>query len=119
MKRFLIAFILLTSLSIAQRERHFNNMQQITFGGSNAEAYFSGDGTQLIFQATVGNLKCDQIFTMKIDGSNKKQVSNGEGRTTCAYFFPDGKKIVYASTYDDDDDCPPEPDRSKGYVWGV
>jgi Tol biopolymer transport system component len=119
MKRILIALIFLTSLSFAQRERHFANLHQVTFGGSNAEAYFSGDGTQLIFQATVGDLKCDQIFTMKIDGSNKKQVSNGEGRTTCAYFFPDGNKIVYASTFDDDDDCPPEPDRSKGYVWGV
>ena len=119
MKRIVLAFIILTSLSLAQRERHFTNLQQITFGGSNAEAYFSGDGTHLIFQATGGDLKCDQIYTMKIDGSDKILVSNGEGRTTCAYFFPDGKKIVYASTFDNDDDCPPEPDRSKGYVWGV
>ncbi|MBW7888282.1 MAG: M28 family peptidase, partial [Bacteroidetes bacterium] len=61
----------------------------------------------------------DQIFTMNVDGTNKKLVSTGKGRTTCAYFFPDGKHIIYASTHDDDDACPPDPDKSKGYVWGV
>ncbi|MEW6060550.1 MAG: M28 family peptidase [Bacteroidota bacterium] len=119
MKKIILAIAVLSSFLFAQRERHLTNIKQLTFGGSNAEAYFSGDGKQLIFQATVEPYKCDQIFTMNIDGSDKKLVSTGEGRTTCAYFFPDGKKILYASTHDDDDECPPEPDRSKGYVWGV
>lgn len=119
MKRTFITLFIFTSLLFGQRERHLSNIRQITFGGSNAEAYFSADGKQLIFQATGDKYKCDQMFTMNIDGTNKKLVSNGEGRTTCGYFFPDGKKILYASTFDDDDDCPPEPDRSKGYVWGV
>jgi Tol biopolymer transport system component len=119
MKKLLLFFLLIFSVLFGQREKHLTNVRQLTFGGSNAEAYFSYDGTQLIFQSTVDPYKCDQIFTMNIDGSNKKLVSTGKGRTTCGYFYPDGKKILYASTHDNDNDCPPEPDRSKGYVWGV
>ena len=114
----MMLFLLSTLLVFSQSERHFAKIKQITFGGSNAEAYFSSDGKQLIYQATKDHFKCDQIFTMNIDGTNNTLVSTGDGRTTCGYFFPDGK-ILYASTHDDDDDCPPTPDRSKGYVWGV
>lgn len=98
-------------------ESHLKNIRMLTEVGENAEAYFSFDGKRLIFQATVDSLKCDQIFTMNIDGSDKKMVSTGKGRTTCAYFYPDGEKILYASTHHFDEDCPPPPDRSKGYVW--
>lgn len=120
MKQFLFFLLLFVTTTVfAQTERHLSNIKQITFGGSNAEAYFSADGKQLIYQATKDQFKCDQIFTMNIDGSNSKLVSTGNGRTTCAYFFPDGKKIVYASTHDDNDGCPPRADRSKGYTWEV
>ena len=115
----IILFLLSTLMLFSQSERHLTNIRQITLGGSNAEAYFSSDGTQLIYQATKDQFKCDQIFTMNIDGSNSKLVSNGKGRTTCSYFFPDGKHIIYASTFDDDNDCPPRADRSKGYTWEV
>ena len=64
-------------------ERHLRNIRQLTFGGENAEAYFSPDGTRLIFQSTRDGSPCDQIFTMKIDGSDLKRVSTGTGRTTC------------------------------------
>ena len=33
-------------------ERHLKNIRQLTFGRQNAEAYFSFDGTKLIFQST-------------------------------------------------------------------
>ena len=80
-------------------ERHLANVRQLTSGGENAEAYFSPDGRQLIYQTNPGTPgTCDQIFTMNVDGSNKRQLSKG-GRTTCGYFFPDGKSIVYASTH--------------------
>ena len=46
-------------------------------------------------------------------------VSTGKGRTTCSYFYPSGKKILYASTHLASPECPPRPDYSKGYVWGV
>ncbi len=86
-------------------------------GGENAEAYFSFDGKKLVYQATFDSMECDQIFTMNIDGSDKQLVSTGNGRTTCAYYYPDETKIIYASTHHHDKKCPPPPDRSKGYVW--
>ncbi len=110
-------------------ETHFKNIQQLTFGGDNAEAYFSFDGKYLIFQLT--NLKaginCDQIWMGKIpeNADEKfipKLVSTGTGRTTCAYFYPDGKHILYGSTHLGNTDCPPVPDRSKygnKYIWAV
>ena len=100
-------------------EKHLRNIKQLTFGGENAEAYFSADGKQLIFQSTRDSRGCDQIYTMNVDGSNVKMVSNGEGRTTCSYFFPGAKQILYSSTHLGDKQCPAKPDFSKGYVWAV
>jgi Tol biopolymer transport system component len=99
------------------RETNLRNIRQLTSAGENAEAYFSFDGKQVIFQSTREPFKCDQIFTMNKDGSNVKMVSTGKGRTTCAYFTPDGNRIIYASTHLGSPDCPPVPDRSLGYVW--
>ena len=101
------------------QEKHLRNVRQLTFGGQNAEAYFSSDGKQLIFQSQRGDLKCDQIFVMNIDGSDPHMVSTGKGRTTCAYFFPDGKHILFSSTHAAAPECPPPPDWSKGYRWAV
>jgi TolB protein len=109
-------------------ERHFRNMQQLTFGGTNAEAYFSYDGKWLIFQRT--NIKegipCDQMFIGKLpknpgEAFTYKMISNGKGRTTCGFFMPDGKHIIYASTFLSGDSCPPVPDREKmkRYIWPV
>jgi Tol biopolymer transport system component len=100
-------------------ERHLANIRQLTFGGENAEAYFSSDGSRLIFQSTREGVACDQIFTMKIDGSDLKRVSTGDGRTTCGYFYPDGKTILYASTHEGAKACPPRPGFSRGYVWPI
>ncbi len=98
-------------------ENHFANLTMLTDGGENAEAYLSFDGKRLIYQSTSDVLKCDQIFTMNIDGTNKKMVSNGLGRTTCSYYLPGDTSIIYASTYLAGNDCPPPPDQSHGYVW--
>ena len=98
-------------------EKHLKNVKMLTNGGENAEAYLSFDDTKLIFQSTHGDLLCDQIFTMNTDGTDKKMVSDGNGRTTCSYFLPGDTKIIYASTQLAGKDCPPPPDRSKGYVW--
>ena len=100
-------------------EKHLRNVRQFTFGGENAEAYFSSDGSHLIFQSRRDNLKCDQIFIMDADGSHPHMVSTGRGRTTCAYFFPDGKHILYSSTHAAAPECPPPPDYSKGYRWAI
>ena len=100
-------------------EKHLANIKQLTFGGENAEAYFSFDGKQLIFQSKRDGRGCDQIYRMNIDGSGVKMVSNGEGRTTCSYFLKGGKKVIYASTFGGAKECPPNPDFSMGYVWPV
>jgi Tol biopolymer transport system component len=101
------------------QEKHLRNIKQLTFGGENAEAYFSPDGKKLIFQSTRDGRECDQIYTMNIDGSDVKLVSNGDGRTTCSYFMPNGKRILYSSTHLGGRQCPPRPDFSQGYVWAV
>src|SRR5262249_39116915 len=80
------------------RERHLANIKQLTNEGENAEAYFSPDGQKLIFQRAVKGDGCDQIFSMNIDGSDMKMLSNGQGKTTCSYFTPDNKHIIYSST---------------------
>jgi len=108
-----------TPAAATQPEKHLRNIHQLTFGGQNAEAYFSADGNKLIFQSTREPVKCDQIFIMNTDGSDQHMVSTGKGRTTCSFFYPDGKKILYASTHLGSSECPPRPDYSKGYVWGV
>ncbi|NCQ16798.1 MAG: hypothetical protein COZ80_02725 [Ignavibacteria bacterium CG_4_8_14_3_um_filter_37_9] len=98
-------------------EKHLTNIRMLTPEGENAEAYLSFNEKKLIYQTTHGSLQCDQIFTMNIDGSDKKLVSTGKGRTTCSYFLPGDSLIIYASTHLADENCPPLPDRSKGYVW--
>ena len=98
-------------------ETHLKNITMITEDGENAEAYLSFDESKLSFQATFGELECDQIFTMNIDGTDKRMISTGKGRTTCAYYLPGDDRVIYSSTHFADENCPPEPDRSRGYVW--
>jgi TolB protein len=98
-------------------EKHLTNIEMLTEEGQNAEAYLSFDEKKLIFQRAFGDIECDQIFIMNLDGSDKKMVSTGNGKTTCSYFLPGDQKIIYSSTHLADDDCPPPPDFSKGYVW--
>ncbi|MEO6315213.1 MAG: hypothetical protein ABIU63_08205 [Chitinophagaceae bacterium] len=107
-------------------EQHFKNIQQLTFGGDNAEAYFSDDSKYLVFQRTNAKegLPCDQIFIGKLPAAGKKfeykMLSSGKGRTTCGFFAKDGKHVIYASTELGADSCPPTPDRKKygnKYIW--
>jgi Tol biopolymer transport system component len=99
-------------------ERHLRHVRQLTFGGENAEAYWSFDGTELIFQTTREGRACDQEYAMRPDGTGVRLVSTGRGVVTCGYFFPDGARILYASTHESmGPACPPRPDRSQGYVW--
>lgn len=100
-------------------EKHLKNIRQLTDGGENAEAYFSADGKKLIFQSTRDKYPCDQIYEINTDGSGLKELSTGKGRTTCSYYFPNGKRIIYSSTHAASPDCPPKPDYSRGYVWAI
>ncbi|MBA2379894.1 MAG: PD40 domain-containing protein [Blastocatellia bacterium] len=129
MKRLYIILALLITLTFpafAQNptlwftgEKRLKNIKQLTNGGENAEAYFSSDSKKLIFHFFFYVRSCYEIYTMNIDGSNVKMVSNGKGRTTCAYFHRGGKRIIYSSTHAAADECPPNPDFSQGYVWPI
>ena len=112
--------------NVYPEERHFKSLKQITFGGDNAEAYWSFDDKQLVFQSNYKNwnVGCDQMFLMNADETFKDKmppmISTGKGRTTCAYFMPDNKHILYASTHLEQDECPDAPLRKNGkYVWPI
>ena len=110
-------------------EKHFKNLRQLTFGADNAEAYWSFDSKMVSFQSNnkKWGLNCDQVFYMSVDGTDlsdgKKPalISTGQGRTTCSFFLPGNKTILYASTHLGGKDCPPEPERKPGgkYLWPV
>ncbi len=101
------------------REVRLGNVRQLTFSGENAEAYFSADGTGLIYQSRGRGEGCDQIFTLDLATGDSRLVSTGEGRTTCSYYYPGGDRILYASTHHWDPSCPAPPDMSQGYVWAL
>lgn len=101
------------------QEKHLSNLRQLTFGGQNAEAYWSKDGKQIIFQSRQPEFPDEQIFIMNADGSNKRLVSTGKGRCTCSYFTPDGKSIIFSSTHERNEGAQKPVDMSKGYVWMV
>lgn len=129
----IIAFATLSSAQkndtlIFKGEKNFKKIKQLTFGGDNAEAYFSPDGKSIVFQRTSlkDGVPCDQIYYGKLPKNKKKKfkyklVSTGKGRTTCAYFMPDNKHILYASTHEADTSCPLPPDKNllKKYVWAI
>src|ERR1700750_1745485 len=99
-------------------EKNFRNIRQLTFGGDNAEAYWSFDGQYIVFQRTSAKdgIPCDQIFMGKLptqanEPFTYKPISSGKGRTTCAFFTKDNKHIIYASTHLGGNECPPLPDR--------
>lgn len=98
-------------------EAHFRGLRQLTFGGENAEAYWSFDGTQLVYQATQGDHPCDQIYRIAAGGGTPVLLSGNEGRTTCAFFLPGDTRVLFSSTRAAGPGCLPPPDRSHGYVW--
>ena len=103
-----------------ERETRLSDVRQLTFGAENAEAYFSPDGSELVFQSNRAPYECDQIYRMPItDPAAMTLVSTGQGRTTCGYFSADGRRVIYSSTHAADSQCPAPPDRSRGYVWPI
>jgi dipeptidyl aminopeptidase/acylaminoacyl peptidase len=131
---FFLAVVLIASASSAgedagvptvdPQEVHLSDLRQLTRGGENAEAYWSPDGAELTLQSTRPPYGCDQILRLRADGSDPAAgaatlVSTGKGRTTCSYFTADGKRVLYSTTHLAGPACPPNPDRSQGYVWAL
>lgn len=113
-------------LPTGTEEKHLKNLRQLTFGGDNAEAYWSFDNKSLTFQSNnpAWGLECDQIFSAPVDAFKDSTfrpqiISTGQGRTTCSYFMPDNKHVLFASTHHDNKACPPVPEQKLAYVWPV
>lgn len=115
-------------------ERHLANIRQLTFGRQNAEAYFSFDGTKLIFQSTNNWMKgtfaetlapadaglgCYQMYVMDLETGHIRLVSTGMGATTCGYFFPGDRRVLFSSTHLRGPNCPPKPKRDRAYRWAL
>ena len=108
----------------SHQEPHLTNIRQLTFEGKNAEAYFSFDGQKLIFQSTKDPkqkslLPCYQMFTMDLDGTNIRRVSTGMGATTCGYYFPGERRVLFSSTHLSSPFCPPPLQKTKQYRWAL
>ncbi|MBX6312169.1 MAG: PD40 domain-containing protein, partial [Isosphaeraceae bacterium] len=113
--------------------RHLQNIRQVTFGFARAgEGYFRPDGKPIIFQATphippsIFHTPSPfedafQIFTADLaPEARPKMVSTGKGQCTCAYYHPDGRSILFASSHLDPE--PPGPrvkpySRTERYKW--
>jgi Tol biopolymer transport system component len=129
MKNIISLALVLIAITAFAQEKHLKNIQQLTYGGDNAEAYFSFDGKNLAFQSNnpAWDLQCDQIFNLNIKSASKDTtyrptlISTGLGRTTCAYFMPGDKQILYASTHLGGKECPPnpEPRADHKYLWAI
>ncbi len=124
----LVTVVVALSSSLAQepdntlafpQEKHLANIRQLTFGGQNAEGYFSFDETMITFQSTRDSFQCDQQFIMELATGKTTLISTGKGRTTCGYFLPGDKEVLFSSTHHLNENCPPPPDYSRGYVWQV
>ena len=102
-------------------ESHLGDVRQLTFGGENAEAYWSPNGAELIFQAHAAPAGCDRIYRLPVMQPKPTPiaVSSGAGATTCAFFLPHTTDVIFSSTHLVGAACPPPPDRSRGYVWAI
>ena len=104
---------------IHPEEKHFRNLRQLTFGGQNAEGYWSPDGQKIIYQrmSDAEGVMCDQAYVADVASGESRRVSNGKGRVSCGYFLEGGRRVLYASTHLADEACPPPADHTKGYSW--
>jgi Tol biopolymer transport system component len=102
-------------------EPRLRNLRQLTFGGQNAEGYWSPDGTEIIYQSMneAQGVTCDQQYVVDVATGESRLVSTGKGRVTCGYFYDGGERVLYASTHLAGPECPPAADRSRGYVWPI
>lgn len=102
-------------------EPHLSDLVQLTHGGENAEAYWSPNGAELIYQARAAGQGCDRIFRLNVLNQRPTPVpvSSGAGATTCAFFLPGTKDVIFSSTHLGGAACPPRPDPRQGYAWAL
>lgn len=92
--------------------KFLSNVRQVTHGFTKAgEGYFSPNGKTIVYQAVPAGYPFYQIYTQSLDAGKDvepQRISTGRGRTTCAYFTPDGQRILFASSHLD-----PELDKTE------
>ncbi|TMB93748.1 MAG: hypothetical protein E6J42_12420, partial [Chloroflexi bacterium] len=93
----------------AGTERHLRNIRH----------YFSFDGRSLIFQSTRDGRGCYQQYVMGLDGRDVRMVSTGRGTTTCGYFLPGDRRVLFSSTHAKGPECPPRPSAQGRYLWSL
>ena len=100
-------------------ETRLRNLRQLTFGGQNAEGYWSADGQSIVYQRMndAEGVMCDQEYVADLATGKSRMVSTGKGRVTCGYFYDGGRRGLYASPHLADPACPPPADHSKGSAW--
>jgi TolB protein len=77
-----------------------SNIRQVTRDFVRAgEGYFSPDMKTIVYQAITKDYPFYQIHAQPVIGGSPTLVSTGRGRTTCAYFRPDGKKVIFSSSH--------------------
>ena len=67
------------------QEKHLKHVKQLTFGGENAEAYWSFDNTRLSFQGKNNNkgLLCDQIFMLNVNDTTSRRLISRFNTCAC------------------------------------
>src|SRR6188508_2614717 len=78
-----------------------SRIRRLTVEGRRAgEGYWSPDGRKLVFQSErePGN-PFYQIYVLDLASGDTKRISNGLGKTTCAFFRPGSDEIEFASTH--------------------
>ena len=95
-----------------------SDVQQVTHDlGYDGGAFFSPDGTRLIFRASrpktteevaeyeallaEGLVKptAMELYTCKVDGSDLRQITQLGGANWAPYFHPDGQRILFCSNH--------------------
>ena len=83
-------------------EKHLENVQQLTFGGENAEAYFCPyfhpDGKRIIFSSNLADPKGRNfdLFTINADGTGLERITTDPSFDGFPMFTRDGMKLVFA-----------------------
>jgi len=87
----------------ANEQLLLDKVRQLTFSGlRSGEGYFSADGKAMVFQSERQNDNpFYQIYHLDLENGDLHRVSNGLGKTTCAWMHPLEAKVMFSSTHED------------------
>ena len=107
-------------LDIYTMDANGRNVRRLTNElGYDGGPFFSQDGTQIVYRAYHPQTEKDksdyqsllkenlirpstlELWVMNADGSNKQQITRNGKANFAPYFFPDGKRIIFSSNFND------------------